>query len=208
MVCDDHCKGCYYLAGQVGRSHQETYCLYWERADKLRGCPAGAGCNKKITKKEYAMAFQSKWDKEAGRQMWLDGKSDKEIAAAYGVSTTAVRAVRTRVWEMDGKERVLTSSPEEPPQDDTTAMDGAEAVGADPSVAFGDSSSSEAEKVDPEEEDAKVLIHALELMTSHLKGMEAVMTAQVVTALWKWQDKEDLIEVRNCLDYLIGRCEK
>ncbi|MBQ5712363.1 MAG: hypothetical protein IIV61_07115 [Oscillospiraceae bacterium] len=154
------------------------------------------------------MAFQSKWDKEAGRQMWLDGKSDKEIAAAYGVSTTAVRAVRTRVWEMDGKERVLTSSPEEPPQDDTTAMDGAEAVGADPSVAFGDSSSSEAEKVDPEEEDAKVLIHALELMTSHLKGMEAVMTAQVVTALWKWQDKEDLIEVRNCLDYLIGRCEK
>ena len=64
---------------------------------------------------------------------------------------------------------------------------------------------SEAEKVDPEEEDAKVLIRALELMTSHLKGMEAVMTAQVVTALWKWQDKEDLIEVRNCLDYLIGR---
>jgi hypothetical protein len=200
MVCDDHCKGCYYLAGQVGRSHQETYCLYWERADKLRGCPAGTGCTKKITKKEYiAMA---KIDKEQARQMWLEGKTDDEIAKAFGVTKQAVSAIRRKHWEKADD----FAGPVSEVAEDRPAVCPEELH--EDCVVGGDRCAVDEDMVDPEEEDAKVLIRALELMTSHLKGMEAVMTAQVVTALWKWQDKEDLIEVRNCLDYLIGRCEK
>lgn len=49
------------------------------------------------------------------------------------------------------------------------------------------------------------LIHALEGATSNLTGMDAVMTAQIISALWCWTDKSDLLEAKACLDYLIRR---
>lgn len=49
------------------------------------------------------------------------------------------------------------------------------------------------------------LIHALETATGNLKGMDAVMTAQVISAMWGWTDKSDLLEAKACLDYLIRR---
>lgn len=49
------------------------------------------------------------------------------------------------------------------------------------------------------------LIHALEGATSNLTGMDAVMTAQIISALWGWTDKSDLQEAKACLDYLIRR---
>lgn len=49
------------------------------------------------------------------------------------------------------------------------------------------------------------LIHALEGATGNLTGMDAVMTAQIISALWGWTDKSDLLEAKACLDYLIRR---
>lgn len=49
------------------------------------------------------------------------------------------------------------------------------------------------------------LIQALEGATGNLTGMDAVMTAQVISALWGWTDKSDLLEAKACLDYLIRR---
>lgn len=203
MVCDNYCKDCYYLAGNIGRSWQETYCLYWERADALRGCPAGTGCNKKITKKEYiAMA---KIDKERARQMWLEGKTYAEIAKAFGVTLQAVRTARKKYWENSGG----ISDAAGPVAEDGPAVCPVElhedcVVGGDRCVV----DAPHEDMDDPGEDDAKTMLRALELMTSRHKGMDAVMTAQIVTVLWDWSDVEDLKEARNCLDYLIGRCAK
>lgn len=51
------------------------------------------------------------------------------------------------------------------------------------------------------------LIHALEKATGNLTGMDAVMTAQIITSLWGWTDKKDLLEAKACLDYLIRKRE-
>lgn len=57
------------------------------------------------------------------------------------------------------------------------------------------------------ESESKIIIQALELVTAHLTGMDAVMTAHVVTTMYNWTDKEDLLMARKALDYLIGRAE-
>lgn len=43
-VCDQWCKGCRYLGVTAGKL---SNCRYWELEDAMRGCPAGAGCDKK-----------------------------------------------------------------------------------------------------------------------------------------------------------------
>ena len=45
-ICDSYCYGCYYLLG--GNDRLMT-CDYFEKADKLRPCPAGNGCTAKKT---------------------------------------------------------------------------------------------------------------------------------------------------------------
>lgn len=200
MVCDAYCKGCYYLAGDIGRSWQETYCLYWERADALRGCPAGTGCDKKITKKEYiAMA---RIDKEQARQMWLEGKTDAEIAKAFGATKQTIGAIRRKYWEKaDGFAGPVSEVAEDGPAVSPVELH-------EDCVVGGDRCAVDEDIEDLDEDDTKTMLRALELMTSRHTGMAAVMTAQIVTVLWDWSDVEDLKEVRNCLDYLIGRCKK
>ena len=66
----------------------------------------------------------------------------------------------------------------------------------------------EPEKEEVEEDDARILFRALELMTERHKGMDAVMTAQIVTGMWNWKTAEDLEAVRDFLDYLIQRAGK
>ena len=60
-------------------------------------------------------------------------------------------------------------------------------------------------KTDDVDRGYQQLIHALEEATGNLTGMDAVMTAQIITALWGWTDKRDLMEAKACLDYLIRR---
>lgn len=45
-VCDKWCEGCRYLGVTAGGLNN---CRYWELEDAIRGCPAGAGCDKKRT---------------------------------------------------------------------------------------------------------------------------------------------------------------
>ncbi len=39
------------------------------------------------------------WDTEAGREMWLEGKSDAQIADAFGISVYAVTNYRVKHWQ-------------------------------------------------------------------------------------------------------------
>lgn len=141
------------------------------------------------------MSLKSKWDKDAGKQMWLEGKPDKEIAAAYGVSSTAVRQIRKKYWEPSalavGAEEIPVQDPVQRCADEQQETDAPERTST--------------EELD--EDDSKVMIRALELLTARLKGMDAVVTARIVTTLWGWESKEDLLNAKEFLDYLIRRAE-
>lgn len=77
-------------------------CGYFILTGNIRGCDPGPGCRryrpatvKKCTRKA------PKWDTEKGREMWLDKKSDGEIAKALGVTRTAVGFYRRNHWQKE-----------------------------------------------------------------------------------------------------------
>lgn len=215
------CEDCAYYTPTT-----ET-CDYWLIEDRLRGCPGGPGCDKKITKKEYRkMNPAGKWDKAAGMKMWQEGKTDKEIAEAFCVTPSAVFQIRKKKWEpakakeeatkagfvpVDLKDPAWKAVPaadvqESPSEKPVPAKvqgpeDALASVEADPSTPLRSAQDDMEGKQEPEAEDvpqageskedpeyavAKRMITMLEDMTGHLKGMDAVMTAHLVTVLYGW----------------------
>lgn len=206
MTCDAYCEGCYYF----GAAHQT--CDYWEKADELRGCPPGKGCIRKITKKEYMkMATQKSWNKAAGYEMFKAGKSDKEIGEALGVTAATVSYYRKKYW--DGRavirpELVPVKSEEEeasqPEPDDVIQTEAAADETPVTEISAEECGEPEASpQEDKEESDAKMMIRALEIFVQNLKGMKAVMTFQILQALWDWETVEDLERAKLGLEYLI-----
>lgn len=89
------CDGCAFFASGM--------CNYLLVMDVRRGSPAGAGCDKKISKKEFnRMGIPRAWDEEGGRRMWLAGKGDAEIAKACGVTQATISYFRRKHWEAEG----------------------------------------------------------------------------------------------------------
>lgn len=216
MTCDAYCEGCYYY----GATHQT--CDYWEKADELRGCPAGKGCTKRITKKEYMkMGAPKSWNKGAGYEMFKTGKTDKEIGEALGVTAATVSYYRKKYWDKCRKVgQTAEPVPVEPEDVETSQPELDEVNQAEPStdeiledvpeeVPAEDISTEECEdpeaspQEDEEEADAKVMIRALEIFVANLKGMKAVMTFQILHALWDWETVKDLEQAKMILEYLI-----
>ena len=58
-------------------------------------------------------SMQAKWDTEKGKALWAAGASDDEIAAACGISRSAVASYRRRKWGYinEKKERKITPRP-------------------------------------------------------------------------------------------------
>ena len=236
MMEPNPCDGCVFLRNYL--------CNYLLMMDVRRGCPGGAECDKKMTKKEFfEMGLQKDWDRRAGKAMWAAGRSDADIAKAMGVTQGTISYFRRRHWERECEEAPVEEQQapvavEKPPvadipdsEPDTMAK--AEAtvcqVHKDPpgpvEIAI------EVPECEPEinkEQEVTIymppstegpgaaktedvdtgyhqLIQALEGATGNLTGMDAVMTAQVITALWGWTGKNDLLEAKACLDYLIRK---
>lgn len=243
MVVDDFCKGC------VFHSSAHNICNYLLVMDVRRGCPGGAECDKKMTKKEfYEMGLQKDWNKQAGKAMWAAGRGDAEIAKAMGVTQGTISYYRRRHWEREcdaapveeQQPPVIEQQPpvEEIPDSEPDIMADVEAPAChlhqDPpgpmeiAIEFPECEPDRHEEneqeatayVRPSREgpgaaktedvDTKYpqLIHALEGATGNLTGMDAVMTAQIISALWCWTDKSDLQEAKACLDYLIRRHDR
>ena len=62
-ICDSFCRGCYYLLG--GNNGLMT-CDYFEKADKLRPCPAGKGCTERRTPSQI---FAERKDQKTAKEM-------------------------------------------------------------------------------------------------------------------------------------------
>lgn len=235
MLVDDFCKGC------VFHSSAHNICNYLLVMDVRRGCPGGAECDKKMTKKEfYEMGLQKDWNKQAGKAMWAAGRGDAEIAKAMGVTQATISYFRRKHWE---PERDAAPAEEQQPpveevpaiEPDTSAdveapVDECQAAeeGPAPVELTNEVPECEPDRHEENEQEATAyvrpsregpgaaktedvdtnypqLIHALEGATGNLTGMDAVMTAQIISALWCWTDKSDLQEAKACLDYLIRR---
>lgn len=141
------------------------------------------------------MSVASKWDKAAGKELWLAGKSDKEIGEAFGVSASAVCQIRKKYWENEAVPAAPAAVVEPPLEPDADSAPPTESVVPVP-------------EKDPDEDTAKIMIRALELMTENHKGMNAVATAQIVTRLWNWETLSDLLEAKEFLDYLIEKATR
>lgn len=90
---DKHCLGCYFYRGD-----HVKMCNYMLFTGVMRPCPPGEGCTVKVGRKDLYMKKPT-WDTDAGRQMWLDGKSDNEIADEFHISAGAVTSYRKKHWD-------------------------------------------------------------------------------------------------------------
>lgn len=208
MVVDDYCMGCAFHSPGV------KCCNYLLVMGIRRGCPGGAGCDKKMTKKEFMeMGAPKDWNKELGKQMWAEGKGDAEIAKATGVTQGTISYFRRKHWEQsvvpgEAAAEVIdydVALPQEALEEWTPA---AEADPATPLCSAKDNEDEAIAKIvgTPALQDG-IPTHALEQATQDLRGMDAVMTAQIIMALWNWSDPKKLQEAKAFLEYLIGRHE-
>ena len=90
------CVGCMYYGKTTDT------CDYILIADQRRPCPPGAECTVRRTSKEVKKMGKPRWDTELGRLLWLEGKSDAQIAKEMGVAPNTVLHQR-RKWEKTTK---------------------------------------------------------------------------------------------------------
>ena len=93
-VCTNRCAGCFFLRRSTGT------CDYIFIVGVRRPCLPGRECTAyvPVDRKEEFMR-KPNWDTEAGREMWLEGKKDAEIADAFGISVHAVTCYRVKHWQ-------------------------------------------------------------------------------------------------------------
>lgn len=84
-------RGCIYY------STTTHTCDYWLLMDQRRPCPPGKDCT--VYQRSAKGGAKNKWDKAKGKELWQQGKSDREIAEAVGATTGAVYWYRKAHWE-------------------------------------------------------------------------------------------------------------
>lgn len=84
-----------------------TMCGYILITERMRGCDPGPGCIRYTTgtKKKNVLCVKPRgvkasWDTDAGYRMYLEGKTDRQIADALGMgSVRKISEYRKRHWE-------------------------------------------------------------------------------------------------------------
>lgn len=91
---NNYCSDCVYYACNT---HTCDYILI---TDRRRPCPAGEWCTERYTRKEAIMS-KATWDTAAAYELYLAGKSDKEISEALSVPIGSVSFYRRKHWGGD-----------------------------------------------------------------------------------------------------------
>lgn len=142
------------------------------------------------------------WDTELGRLLWLDGKTDAQIAEELGATETVVRTVRLRRWQK-GADR---PQPEEVlPNEQAPAEASAEKSG-------GVADAHPVAEPSPEPRSWSMatpdgVYGILEEATKTKNGIEAICTADAILCLWNWDSADDLRRARAAISYLLRRLE-
>lgn len=104
VKCPPDCRHAMRLTTGEGKSIINHCGYILGEGNGSRGCDPGPACKRyEPEKKKEPVTVQIKkkrpeWDKEKARQMWLDGKTDREIAEAVGVHPETIRKIRRRKW--------------------------------------------------------------------------------------------------------------
>ncbi len=125
------------------------------------------------------------WDTAAAYDLYLAGKSDKEISEALNVPIGSVSFYRRKHWggtlrSPVKKQKEVVSVPEvikEPEQQSQPV------VRPDPTDMFS----------------------VMEAATGELKGIQAICTANAIQSLWNWKSIYDLQRARASIDYLLKK---
>ena len=92
-VCTNRCGECFFQGRSTGT------CDYIFVMGIRRPCLPGRDCTVYLKRKEGEEILRKpQWDTEAGRKMWLEGKSDQQIAEALGTTKAAVQLYRCKKW--------------------------------------------------------------------------------------------------------------
>ena len=187
---DPWCSKCIYY----GRNTRT--CDYILVEDQRRPCPAGAGCTARRTSKKVSKVGKPRWDTELGRLLWLDGKSDREIAEEMGVATNTVLHQRKTKWE---KGTARPEPEEAPPQMEEVPQPIPEEAVVE----------HQTKQETPAYSMATMdgVYHILEEATKSLNGIEAICTADAILCLWNWSSADDLRRARAAITHLIRRLE-
>ena len=95
-------EDCMYLQSTHGGAMQ--MCGYLLITNQLRGCDPGKNCKRYVGLNDdlkHAKHRRVKWDVVKGKEMWLKGCNDSQIAREVNVKRDTVKAYRLRVWEKE-----------------------------------------------------------------------------------------------------------
>lgn len=179
------CEPCLYY----GKSTDT--CDYILMEDRRRPCPAGYGCIARRLRKDVRKSMNPKWDTSIGKEMFLGGRSDREIADFFGIAVSTVSYQRRKNWEADNTPPPAAESVEtvpvvvEPAAPAPALTEPPAAPGWMPDVYM-----------------------ILEEATGNLQGINAICTAEAIRSLWRWESIRDLQKARAAIDYLLRKMEE
>lgn len=133
-----------------------------------------------------------KWDTELGRLLYLDGRTDDQIAEELGVSKTAVTNYRLRHWGRANEGKKETD------------------VEVEDAVHVAPPNTITAQQPDPKPVSMATpegVYSILEEATKTKGGIEAICTADAILCLWNWDSVDDLRRARAAINHLIKRLE-
>lgn len=184
-------------AGRMYYGKSTDTCDYILIADQRRPCPPGLECTVRRTLKDVKKMGKPRWDTEFGRLLWLEGKSDVQIAKEMGVAPNTVLHQR-RKWEK------TTTRPE--------PAEAAQETGPAPELAPMLTQAATEEKKETPPSTASMatpegVYNILEEATKTKRGIEAICTADAILCLWNWDSADDLRRARAAINHLIKRLE-
>ena len=137
------------------------------------------------------------WDTELGRLLYLDGRTDEQIAEELGTSKIAVMNYRIRHW---GKANTRPESAPEKSAEATVVSEKKEQPAGEPQ-----------ERARPQHSVSMAtpdgVYSILEEATKTKAGIEAICTADAILCLWNWASADDLRRARAAINHLINRLE-
>lgn len=137
------------------------------------------------------------WDTELGRILYLDGRTDEQIAEELGTSKTAVMNYRIRHW---GKANDRPESAPEELAPSLVVSEKKEHLAGEPQT-----QSQSQHSVSMATPDGVYSI--LEEATKSKAGIEAICTADAILCLWNWGCADDLRRARAAINFMIKRLE-
>ena len=156
------------------------------------------------------MGRVAKWDTDLGYQLYLEGRSDGEIADACGVQIGTVKAMRLNRWRKDpdgGRDRGCGHCPPsagKPTAPPFLAEQGSQGDGTE-AVPYENEKEKEVAgmpvEIDESRDTAKMM-EVIAKMTEGMGGIKAVCVGNIIQNLWNLNSIDDIRDARNILSWL------